>query len=680
MKNNTLAIVLAALSAGCSCTFRQDAEASAVSPDGRSEIRLRLKPLSCEVLRDGRVVAGPGEIGMTVDGRDLCVKCARSVRTTSGRWSGTVPSPVYKKSAVDLACNWTFVDFGDWGVRLAARDDGVAYRFETKRPGRIRIDGERAQIVVPDPGFRCWPRFTDRFGCEERPPEARTAGETVTVPGGKDHRRMITMPFVYSAGGTFVAVTESDVYDYPIWNLKRDSAGGAAVFDSIFAGWPKKTEHTKESANWSSRTVLESGGRWIRVSEHDKYLVDTEGERTFPWRTFLLADRPAALAESDAVWALSRPPAEGDDFSWVRPGKVAWDWWNCFDNCLTDTANGGCNTKTYRRFIDFAAANGVEYVIFDEGWSEKLDIWRFHPDVDVPGLVKYADEKGVGIILWMAWAQIEGDEERVASHFAKLGAKGFKVDFMDRGDAGCERFLWKFAEECRKNRMLLDYHGAHHPTGMSRAYPNVLNYEGVHGLECMKWFKGGYDFMANDVRTFFVRMSAGALDYTPGAMLNHPVGGTYDGRKAGKFPGSVGTRCRQMAMMAMYEAPLQMLCDSPTNYEKNMECFSFMAKTPVVWDATVGLGGCPDTFAAVARRAKDGSWYAAVITDSEAREWTLDTAFLGEGEWTAEIFRDAPESGVDACRYVHENLTVKAGEKIPVRMAPGGGFVARFAR
>ena len=669
----TLPFALAAVVAGCCILNRDSTVASAVSPDGRSEIRLHLKPLSYDVLRDGRLVVAQSEIGMTVDGSQLRMS---GLKVESGTWKGRAPSPVYKKSSVDLSGNWTFVDFGDWGVRLAARDDGVAYRFETKRPGRIRVDFEKAGFTVPDGGARCWVNFTDRFGCEETVPEAKPAKDVAT---GDKSRPMVYLPFVYDAGGTTVAVTESDVYDYPIWNLT--SAAGSASFDGLFAGWPSKTGRACEANGWRDRVEVKTGGRWVRVLEHAGYLVETEGTRTFPWRTFLLADRPSQLCASDAVWALARPAAAGHDFSWVKPGKVAWDWWNCFDNGLTDPANGGCNTKTYERFIDFAAKSGVEYVIFDEGWSEKLDIWKFHPAVDVPHLIDYANKRGVGIILWMAWAQAAGDEARVASHFAKLGAKGFKVDFMDRGDADCERFLWKFAEECRKNRMLVDYHGAHRPTGMSRAYPNVLNYEGIHGLECMKWYGGkGDDFMMNDVRGFFLRMTAGPLDYTPGAMLNYPLGGTYNGAKAGKFPGSVGTRCRQMAMMALYEAPLQMLCDSPTNYEANGECFKFMAATPVVWEDTVGLGGTPDSFAAVARKARDGSWYAAAIAGPAACDWAFDTSFLGSGEWKAEIFRDAPTSDAEPRKYVHESKTVKAGASLPIHMAKGGGFVIRFSR
>jgi alpha-glucosidase len=318
----------------------------------------------------------------------------------------------------------------------------------------------------------------------------------------------------------------------------------------------------------------------------------------------------------------------------------------------------------------------LEYVIFDEGWSESLNIWKYGPVVDVPYLIDYANKKGVGIILWMAWAQVYGDEDRVAEHFAKLGAKGFKVDFMDRGDAEVACFLEKFAAACARHRMIVDYHGVYRPVGLSRMYPNVLNYEGVHGLEYMKLSRDE-DMMANDVAAFFLRMTAGQMDYTPGAMDNYKIG---DYRGDGTNPGSVGTRCHQMALMALYEAPLQMLSDSPTKYEKNMECFAFMAKTPVVWDDTIGLGGCPESFAAAARKAKDGSWYVAGITNKEARDFAFKTCFLGSGAWKAEIFRDAEDANESPAKYVHETKTVKAGEVVKFHMAPGGGFIVHFTK
>ena len=661
--------------AGCASVCTCDKPAVTVSsPDGRNEIRLYQAPLRYEVLRDGKTLVGQSRIGLRVNGQCLAGGSrVRSVADRSGK--GTVATPVYKKASVDLTRAEKFADFGDWGVGLVARNDGVAYRFETKMEGTITVDDERAELAVPEAGAKCWANYDGDFGQEESITQATTAREVVTNPKETEKnwtgRRLVYLPFVYQCGGKTIAVTESDVRDYPIWNLTRDEPADDVRFDSIFARWPKNTRHTEATAD--GEMTLAQGGRWVRIDEHEDYLVKTAGTRTMPWRTFILTDTPSKLAESDIVMALAKPAEKDSDFSWVKPGKVAWDWWNCFDNQGME----GCNTKTYERFIDFASKHNVEYVIFDEGWSEKLNIWKFHPNVDVPHLIDYANKRNVGIILWMAWAQVVGEEEKVASYFSKLGAKGFKVDFMDRGDADVTQFLERFAAACAKEKMLVDYHGVYRPVGLHRTYPNVINYEGVHGLEQMKWHQNNYDFMANDVRLAFCRMTAGPMDYTPGAMLNYTKG-TYKGGTL--FPGSYGTRCRQMAMMALFEAPLQMLCDSPTNYEKNSECFRFMAETPTVWKDTVALGGHPDSHVALAREAKDGSWFAAGMTNWDARNFALDTSFLGTGKWEMEIFRDADDADKNATRYVREKKTVKAGERIMVTMAPGGGFVARFTR
>ena len=662
--------MLGMAAAGC-CLMKFDgADATATSPDGRNEIRLWAEPLAYEVSRDGVVVVAKTPIGMKVDGACLS-KGATLKGVTRREVSGSVETPVYKKAKVCLRGAETFADFGDWGVRLAARNDGVAYRFETKKPGTVRVNCEKATLNVPCPKAEAVVYQTKGFGSEEVVPKTMAVGDVDTKDG-----TMVYLPLVYSVGGKTVAVTESDIRDYPALYLQRE-AGEGVGFKSTFQKFPKTTFR---AGGWNSKKEIPSGGRWVRIRDYEDYLVETRGTRTFPWRTFVLADAPAKLCESDIVFALAAPQANCD-FSWVKPGKVAWDWWNCFDN----QGNEGCNTKTYERFIDFAAKTGVEYVIFDEGWSETLNIWKFHKDVDVPHLIDYANRKGVGIILWMAWAQVYGDEEKVASHFAKLGAKGFKVDFMDRADAEDYRFLEKFADACARNKMLVDYHGMTRPSGMSRMYPNVLNYEGVHGLECMKFYRGE-DFMANDVCHFFGRLTAGPMDYTPGAMINYPVGKYPRGEEAKKVncyvnPGSEGTRCHQMAQMVLFEAPLQMLSDSPTNYEKNMECFSFMAATPVVWADTVGLGGCPKSYAAAARKAKDGSWYAAAMGNREEHDVIIDTSFLGEGEWKSEVFRDASDSDAAPMKYVHEQgNAVKAGAKLAFRLAKGGGCVVKFSK
>lgn len=674
-----LAVAVAATLAGCSWMGVGSEEMSAVSPNGRNEIRLCLKPLSYEVKRDGKTVVAKTPISLRIADKRLAREAEEIEPVVStGRVMGKFFPAIYKKHKVFESGYETIVDFGKWGVHLMARDDGVAYRFEMRYTDeRIRVLGERAGFTVPDGSAQCWVHFASGFGYEETKCQSMRACDVAT---DDDRRRMVYAPFLYRAGSTTVAVLETDVYDYPVRYFDEDdSAGfGAVAFKSVFAGWPKRTHHEADG-----RKRVEKGGRNIRVEKHADWLVDTDGVRNMPWRAFALADRPAQLVESDIAYALARPVAKDADFSWVKPGKVAWDWWNAFDNKGDPE---GCTTETYLGFVDFAAKNGVEYVIMDEGWSETLDIWKFSPRVDVPKVIEYANKRGVGIILWLAWAQAYGDEDHVAEHFAKLGAKGFKVDFIDRADADSVRFLWAFAEACRRNKMVIDYHGVFHPIGIRRAYPNVLNFEGVHGLEQMKWNDGDPGMLDNDVRICFTRMTTGPMDYTPGAMDNYAVGKypkkvVVPGRRTTVWnnPGSLGTRSRQMAMMALYDAPLQMLSDSPTKYEREAECFRFMAATPTTWDEVRGLDGDPDAYAVVARR-KGNVWYVAGITNGDPRSYQLNTSFLGGGTWKMESFSDDWQRNYEPSSYRHGTISVRSGESIAFRMMPGGGFVARFAR
>ena len=657
-------IIIAAAAAAVSTSAAFGA-ADAAAKYGANEIRLYASPLSYEVARNGKIIVPKTEIGVRINGTCLA-KDAKLATSSTRTLSGAVATPRYKKASVDLGGVETLADFGDFAVRLTARMDGVAYRLEPKKTGII--DCEKADVTIPK-SARCWFNRTPRnhLGCEETVPEFADAQTLKT-----NAKSAFYLPFAYSAEGSVVVVTESDLRDYPaLYFGDVEQREDGARLKSLFAKYPKATERC---SGWGKKIVFKTGGRWVRVTETENFIAKADTPRPLPWRVFILADSPAKLCEADIVYALAAPAAPDSDFSWVKPGKVAWDWWCDFDNKGTEK---GCTTEGYKRFIDFAAKSNVEYVIFDEGWSEALNIWKYSPRVDVPYLIEYAKGKGVGIILWMAWAQLYGEEERVAEYFAKLGVKGFKVDFMDRADAEITTFLDRCAAACAKHKLLVDYHGVYRPVGLHRKYPNIINYEGIHGLEQMKWGKVDKDMAHNDVSTFFLRLTVGPMDYTPGAMDNYPIG-AYKGN--GRNPGSVGTRCHQMALMALYEAPLQMLSDSPTKYEKNMECFSFMAATPVVWDATIGLGGCPETMAAVARKAKDGSWYAAAITNKDARDFTLDTTFLGGGEWKAEIFRDSEESDTQPMKYIHETRTVKSGDKLNLRLAKGGGFIVKFTR
>ena len=630
----------------------------AKSPNGRNEIRLWANPLAYEVRRDGATLVAKTEIGLKLDGRRLgSVEAVRSTRTL--KRSGVVATPVYKKCAIDLAANETEVDFGDWSVRLVARDDGVAYRFETRFAGEIRVDGEQAGVTIPDGQASCVYTPETHYGWEEAVPQCGAAKDLPRASGDSQDLHFY-LPFVYSTGGHTVAAVDSDTRDYPMWNLRRradDDTGGVSL-SADFAQWPAFVEYRRVD---------------VAVRKRAPYLVRTDGARTFPWRGFMLADSPAKLCETDLIDALARPP-EGD-FSWVRPGKVIWDWWCHYDNLGVAK---GCTTAAYRRYIDFAARHGIEHVYLDGVCDAgKTVFWDKSPKFDIPALAEYGRRKGVGIFVWLPVSWFKGNEADLVEWAAGVGLKGFKIDFLDRGDAEIERFMWRFAELCAKRKLMVSYHGSHRPAGICRTYPNVINFEGVHGLEWQRDnFRNDHDIMACDVGLFFTRLASGTMDYTPGAMDNFPVG-KYKCRKGN--PGAVGTRCRQMALVMMFQGYVQMLADAITKYERNMECFTFMAGIPVVWDEITSLGGTPTTYAALARRKGD-VWYAAAIGNAQKQDISFETAFLGTGEWTAEIFSDAADAADEPTHYVHGQRTVKAGEKMSFTLAPGGGCIVRFVR
>ena len=666
-----------ALTATLVATFASFAEVISVkSPDGRNEIRLATEPvLSCSVLRDGKERIAPTPISMTVEGKSVLGGHVQVTGTARSARAATLPTPIYKKASVVDDGNEAKVSFaGGWQVFLHARNDGVAYRFATTwADSRVKVLAEEAGLAFPSGDLTVYAGLT---GGHESSWESIYTKTTVGALKDQKQKLCYLPLLVQYKDGVNLCVTESDLLDYPGWNLTADAS--APRLNASFAKLPDPAKITN---NQRQRRV---GGRL-------PYLAETTGARTYPWRVFVMADAPAKLIEADIVYALASPSRLAGDLSWVKPGKVAREWWNCW-NVFGPGVDfkAGCNTATYKHYIDFAAETGLEYVIMDEGWSVKLKIMEVNPEVDVPELVRYAAGKGVGIILWCSWPQLVGRQHEIFRKYGGMGVKGFKIDFMDRDDQFVVDYLEKTAAIAAQYRLMVDYHGMYKPTGFSRTYPNIINYEGVHGLETAK-FNKSFEMPGNDLKAFFTRMVAGPMDYTPGAMR-------YRARNLGdagwprKFdpatavfepnwnqPDVQGTRVHQMALMSLYEAPLQMLCDSPSLYRQEMECFSFMAKVPTVWDETVGLAGDVDRYAVAARRKGD-VWYVAAIGSWDPQALEIDLSFLGAGEWKAEIFEDGLNADRAPQDYVRRMARVKAGDKLPVRLAPGGGFTARFAK
>ena len=471
------------------------------------------------------------------------------------------------------------------------------------------------------------------------------------------------LPLVVEAGdGVKICITESDLENYP--GLFLSAAKGENRLSGKFAPYPKRT--------------VQGGHNKLQmlVAEREDYIAKVDKPRSFPWRMAIVTTSDKDLASSNLSYLLAAP-SRLSDLSWIKPGKVAWDWWNAWNLDSVDFATG-VNNATYKAYIDFASSKGIEYVILDEGWAVNLkaDLMQVVKDIDLKELVDYAADRNVGIILWAGYYAFDRDMENVCRYFADMGVKGFKVDFMDRDDQYMTAFNYRAAEMCAKYKLILDLHGTHKPAGLNRTYPNVLNFEGVNGLEQMKWSPASVYQVKYDVLLPFTRQVSGPMDYTQGAMRNASKGNYYP---CNSEPMSQGTRCRQLALYVVFESPFNMLCDAPSNYRREKECTEFISNIPTIWDETVSLDGKVSEYVAIARR-HGNDWYIGALTNWTPRELDLDLSFLGEGDYTLELFKDGINADRAARDYKKEVIPVPTDRKLKIRMAPGGGYAARIQK
>ena len=642
-----------ALSFAAACSSGPGTDFKVASPDGTLCVGIRAADsLTYTVTRHGTPVLLPSAIGLhfadgTVLGRGAKVTDAR--RETVER---VVEAPFYRQARFTEHYNQLRLTFeGGYAVTFRVFDQGCAYRIETHLPGERTVAGEVAEFnFAGDPGL--FAAYSDGLcnAYQSQYEKCRLSALGTEKP--------VLLPLAADCGAAGrVLVCEADLEAYPGMFL-TPSAGGLR---GLFAAVP-------DSCYLHERRCQE------KVATRHDYIARVEGTRTYPWRILAVADEDRELPTNDLVYALAAENRIGD-CSWVKPGKVAWEWWNA-SNLYDVDFKAGINNETYKYYIWFASQHGIEYVILDEGWAvnKQADLMQVVPEIDLEELVEYGRERNVGIILWAGYYAFERDMERVVKHYADMGVKGFKVDFMDRDDQRMVDFLHRAAEVCAEHKMLLDFHGVFKPTGLNRTWPNVLNYEGVFGLEQLKWSAESTDMVKYDVTMPFIRMVAGPMDYTQGAMRNASRG-NY--RPVHSEPMSQGTRCRQLAEYVVFESPITMLCDSPSNYMKEPECFAFMASVPTVWDETVALTGSVGEYIAIARRSGD-TWYIGAMTDWTPRELELDLSFIGNGNYDVESFADGINADRAARDFRKTVSELPQDRRLKIRMAPGGGYAARI--
>jgi len=600
----------------------------------------------------GRPLLRPSRIAMTLgDGRVLGAAPVVSGTTTRSQDQVLRPVVPAKRAEVRDRYNERRVDFaGDFSLVVRAYDDGVAYRFVTRLPGEITVRGEDATLAFTADHLLYFPEETSFLSHQER--EYKKLKITDVAPG-----RFSSLPaLVVPAAGPKIAVTEADLFDYPGMDLT--SGPEVHSLQGLFPAYPRKVELIRD--------------RNERVVEREDYIARTRGTREFPWRVLVVAERDEDLIETDIVYRLASETTLTDT-SWIKPGKVAWDWWNA-NNVFGVPFRAGVNTDTYKHYIDFAAEHGLQYVILDEGWYPLGDLLAQSPGIDMEAIAAHARQRNVGLVMWVIWKTLDLQMEAALDQFVRWGVKGIKVDFMQREDQWMVNYYERVAREAAKRRLLVDFHGAYKPTGLYRTWPNVVTSEGVLGLEQSKW--SDLASPENAVTFPFLRMLAGPVDYTPGAMTNAT---RADFQPIFNRPMSQGTRCHQLAMYVVYESPLQMLADSPSNYRKEPESLAFLSAVPVVWDETRVLGAKVGEHILVARRS-GRDWYVGALTNWVPRDLDVDLSFLGKGSFEADVYRDGPNADRAGVDYAREHRSVSAGDRLRVHLAPGGGVVMHITQ
>ena len=633
------------------------------SPDGTVRTVVTIgDDVNYSVWKNSDQLLNPSVISMDLmDGSsyDASVKLQKVERSTV---DNTLDALFYKKDKVRENYNELKLRFRTYDLIFRAYDAGVAYRFVSKSKAPFKVKGEIAEFSFPEdwnayvPYVKAAVKGFDNQFCSS----FENTYKNIPISAW-DNGRLAFLPLmVQSPQGYKINIMESDLTDYP--GMYLYNSDGDSTLEAVFPRHPKE---------------VEQGGKYMLhgiVKSREEYIAEYDGATAFPWRIVNISTEDKEMLDNDLVWLLGAPADPSADWSWVKPGKVAWDWWNDWNLTGVDF-KAGVNNATYEYYIDFASRNGIEYVILDHGWAVNLeaDLFKVVPEIDLERLVAYAAERNVGIVLWAGYWAFDKDMEKICEHYAKMGIKGWKVDFMDRDDQVVVDFYTRAAATAAKYRQFVDFHGGYEPSGLNRTYPNVLNYEGVFGLEQMKWSKPEVDMITYDVTFPYIRMAAGPVDYTQGAMLN--AGRKYVPNRS--EPMSQGTRCHQLGMYVTYESPFNMLCDTPIHYEREKECTDFIASVPTVWDETVALDGKVGEYVIMARRSGD-VWYIGGLTNWDARDVELDLNALGAGGWNVEMFADGVNVEKNAKDY--KVVRTQNTDKLKVRMASGGGFAARLTR
>lgn len=648
------------LSLCCLClqAFGEEYTYRLASPDKNLEVNISVgQKITYSVRHKDRVLLNASPIGLVFLDRTLGAD-AKVIRKKESSFTEDIQSPHYRVPSFTVTYNELDLKMkGNYGVVFRAYNEGMAYRFYTTMKDSVIVEDEIASFNFPE-NYTSYMAYSTAGVKSDQYAMAFQNTYTVSTVKEAEADHIAFLPITLDCGDEVkMTLLESDLESYPGMFIEKGN-GESCSLKATFARYPKALKRFPPRA-------------MTKVVERADYIAKAAGKRNYPWRIWAVTEKDTEMPVNNLVYALASPNRIGD-CSWIKTGKVAWEWWN--DWGISSVGfKAGINMDTYKHYIDFAAENGIEFVVLDEGWYNpaKGDMLAVIPELNLEELVRYGKSKGVDLILWTVFNVLDEQLEEACRKYSAMGISGFKVDFLDRDDQTAVEMACRIAEMTAKYRLTLDLHGFYKPTGMNRTYPNVINYESVFGMEEMKWSTVDRDMMEYDVTMPYIRMMAGPVDYTPGAMRN---AAKRDFKPIYHNPMSQGTRCHQLAAYVVHDSPLTMLADNPTIYRKEQECTDFIVGMPNKGiDETRILQGKLGEFIVTARRT-GSSWYVGGMTDWTPRSVTLDFSFLGEGTYDVILFRDGINADRQAEDYVKEAFSVTSASRKNIWLAPGGGF------
>lgn len=615
------------------------------SPDGRIAVNVETGATTTySVDFNGKRILSPSPLSLTFDngtviGRNMKVNKVERVSTDR------MLQPTVKQKSAEFRDHYNemILKASGYQVHFRVYDDGVAYRFHTDFARPLKVMSEEVAYCFPEDYNTLFPEERTMLSPQQPLFKPMKLSEIAT------DKFCSTPALIKVDDHVRVFISESDLESYPGMFLQKQGEKELGGKFAAYALEEKKTE-----------------GRQCFPTKRADYIAKVEGKRNYPWRAMIVTDDDKNLLTNQLIYKLA-PESKGD-YSWVKPGKIAWDWWNALALYGVDF-KAGINTDTYKYYIDFASRYGIEYVVIDDGWSEAWDVTKTIPEIDMKALAEYAESKKVGLILWVSWIPFEEKMDEAFELYSQWGIKGLKIDFMNRDDQRMVDFYYTVARKAIPYKMLVDFHGAYKPTGWLRTFPHVLTSEGVAGLENCKW--ADYANPAHDVTLPFTRMVAGPMDYTPGGMNNFHA---KDFKIRFDLPETIGTRCHQLGMYVVYESPLQMLADSPSNYYREPECMEFLSAVPVVWDETKVLEAKVGEYVLIARRSGD-TWYIGGLTGEKGQTFEIPLDFI-EGRKMLTSWEDGVNVAMQARDFARKSRPVSKGDKITVKMYDGGGYAA----